>query len=31
MTEDAPKIEESWQLALQEEFSASYFTALREF
>lgn len=31
MTEGAPKIEESWQLALQEEFSASYFIALREF
>jgi len=31
MTEGAPKIEESWQLALQDEFSASYFIALREF
>ena len=31
MTEGVPKIEESWQLALQDEFSASYFVALREF
>ena len=31
MTEGAPKIEESWQLALQDEFSASYFITLREF
>jgi len=31
MTEGTPKIEESWQLALQDEFSASYFIALREF
>ena len=31
MTEGTPKIEESWQLALQNEFSASYFIALREF
>ena len=31
MTEGTPKIEESWQLALQDEFSASYFIELREF
>ena len=31
MTEGVPKIEESWLLALQDEFSASYFIALREF
>jgi len=31
MNEGTPKIEESWQLALQDEFSASYFIALREF
>lgn len=31
MAEGAPKIEESWQFALQDEFKASYFFALRNF
>jgi len=31
MAENVPQIEESWQLALQEEFAASYFSELREF
>ena len=31
MAENAPQIEESWQLALQKEFAASYFSELREF
>ncbi|RLD34481.1 MAG: uracil-DNA glycosylase [Bacteroidetes bacterium] len=31
MSERAPNIEESWQLALQDEFAASYFIGLKEF
>jgi uracil-DNA glycosylase len=31
MAYQVPNIEESWQLALQEEFSASYFKVLRQF
>ncbi len=31
MSERTPNIEESWQLALQDEFSASYFIGLKEF
>lgn len=31
MAVNTPKIEESWQLALQDEFAASYFIKLREF
>ncbi|PLW98331.1 MAG: uracil-DNA glycosylase [Marinilabiliales bacterium] len=31
MAYQAPNIEESWQLALQDEFSASYFKVLRQF
>lgn len=31
MAENVPQIEESWQIALQSEFTSSYFTELREF
>ncbi len=31
MSVNAPQIEESWQLALSDEFKASYFTGLKEF
>lgn len=31
MAENVPQIEESWQLALQAEFTASYFSELRDF
>ena len=31
MTNNAPDIEESWKLALQEEFDTDYFKALKNF
>ncbi len=31
MTQSAPKIEESWRLALKDEFEADYFSSLKEF
>lgn len=31
MSENAPEIEESWKLALQEEFNADYFKTLKDF